>query len=499
MDNHGTLKVHVTDEAGTALAGAQWYLVGYDRSDSTDANGDLVLEIPYGSYSIAFRKSGYQGLAPQEFEVRLGEETAATVALKEATTGQLNGRVIDRLGTGVAGASVTIANNKGETVATLTTDAEGNFDAGELPVKPSGSYSITASGAGLTVTEPISISGGDVNSVMIELVPDRGELAQRDATEGYTSWMIKAAWPGFLDVGGQSIYVWYGNYAVRVGAQYWDGTRDLNRVEVTTWGGTYETHVTKGEIEFPVSGDDLTGNTGKKLPTAMATATDAASQSWWKSTAKTAISLYKEYSPAITLAKEIYSGVKKVQEAFSDEDQWLILGQGAEILTWKESLEDFNVRPEWDWEHPIDSAASIKKAIPTSFAIPIVIGGSSVQDTAVRVDGIDVVDKQTGEVYYSDRSEWYSYSDDEAANSSVRSFDIDRIGVPVENVRILVWVKVQKYWNDAPGGTCFDQREQQVVIMDPGTGGQKAFIAPGDMYLDPGRWTTQEIARLTGD
>ncbi len=154
---------------------------------------------------------------------------------------------------------------------------------------------------------------------------------------------------------------------------------------------------------------------------------------------------------------------------------------------------------EWDWNHPLDSAKSLKEAIPTSFAIPIVIGGASVQETAVRVDGIDVVDKDTGEVYYSDRAQWFSYSDDAEANSSIRTFDIDRMGVPVDNVRIYVWVKVQKYWNDAPGGTCFDQREQQVVIMDPDTGGQKAFIAPGDMYLDPSRWTTEDIARLTGD
>ena len=499
MDNHGTLVVHVTDEAGVALSGVDTYLVGYDRSENTDANGDLTLEVPFGTYSIAFRKSGYQGLAPQEFEVRLGEQTRATVVLKEATSGQLTGRVIDRLGTGVAGASVTIANSKGEAVSTLTTDAEGHFDAGELPVKPSGNYSITASATGLTVTEPVALSGGEVASVMIELVPDRGELAQRDATEGYTSWMIKAAWPGFLDVGGQSIYVWYGNYAVRVGAQYWDGDRDLNRVQVTTWGGKYETHATKGEIEFPVSGDDLTGNTGKKLPPPMGQVTDAASQSWWKSTAKSALSLYKEYSPAITLAKTIYSGIQDVREAFSDEDQWLILGQGAEILTWKESLDDFTVADEWDWNHPLDSAKSLKEAIPTSFAIPIVIGGASVQETAVRVDGIDVVDKETGEVYYTDRAQWFSYSDDAAANSSIRTFDIDRMGVPVDNVRIYVWVKVQKYWNDAPGGTCFDQREQQVVIMDPDTGGQKAFIAPGDMYLDPGRWTTEDIARLASD
>lgn len=55
------------------------------------------------------------------------------------------------------------------------------------------------------------------------------------------------------------------------------------------------------------------------------------------------------------------------------------------------------------------------------------------------------------------------------------------------------------YWQGALGGTCFDQREQQVIIFDPDTGGMKAFIAPGDLYKDPSRWTTEDIARLTED
>ncbi|MCE5204472.1 MAG: carboxypeptidase-like regulatory domain-containing protein [Actinomycetia bacterium] len=499
MDNHGTLVVRVTDDAGEALAGVQSYLVGFDRSETTDSSGKITLEAPFGAYRIAFRKAGYQELAPQPFEVRLGETTNATVVLKEATAATLTGRVIDRQGTGVAGARVTVVNSKGETAATLTCDENGHFDAGELPVKPSGAYKVTATGAGLTVTEPISLSGGEVASAMIELVPDRGELAQRDVTEGYTSWMIKAAWPGFLDVSGQAMYVWYGNYAVRVGAQYWDGDRDLNRVEVTTWGGKYETHATKGEVEFPVSKDDLTGTSAKKLPPPMGEVTDAAGQSWFKKTAKSATSLYKEYSPAITLGKEIYAGAKKVKETFGDEDEWLTLGQGPELLTWKESLDDFKVADEWDWEHPLDSAKSLKEAIPTSFAIPVVIGGASVQNTAVRVDGIDVVDKQTGEVYYSDRAQWFSFSDDADTNSSTRTFDIGRAGVPIGRVRIFVWVTVQKYWNGEPAGTCFDQREQQLIVFDPDTGGQKAFIAPGDMYLAPGDWSSDYLERLAAD
>lgn len=501
MDNHGTLRFHVVDETGKALSGAQVFVMGYQRTDKTDSAGDVVYMIPSGVYRFAFKKSGYHAVSPSEYIVRLGEEIAETVTMREATTANLSGRVVDKRGNGVGGASVSIKDSKDEVVAQPTADANGDFGPIELSTKPSGSYLITATGNGVTVEEPISLIGGGVTSVMVELIPGRGELSERAATEGYTSWMIKAGWPGFLDVGGQSIYVWYGNYAMRVGAEYWDGSRELNRVSVTAWGGTYETHVTKGEIEFSVSGDDLTGNGGKKLPPAMGHTTDAASQAWWKTAAKTGFSLYKKYDPAINLAKEIYNGVQAVREAWSDEssEDWIVLGQGPELLTWKEALEDFNTRPSWDGDHPWDSAMSYAGAIPTSFAIPIVIGGSSVQETAARVDGVDVVDKETGEVYATDRSQWYSYDDLTGEGTAYKSFEIERSSVYAEDVRIFVWVTTQKYWHGAPGGTCFEQREKQVVIFDPGSGGMEAFIAPGDLYKDPSRWTTEDIARLTED
>lgn len=497
MDDHGTLRIRVTDqETGKAVSGVQVYIMGYPRTDKTDSSGEVAYNIPKGPYLFAFKKSGYHAISPTEFSVGLGKERTASVVMRPATTASLTGRVVDRKGKGVEGATVRILDYKDEQVAAPTVDSEGVFSIADLPVKPSGNYAIAATGDGVTVTEPVSLTGGEVTSVTVKLIPGRGELAERVATEGYTSWMIKAGWPGFMDVGGQSIYVWYGNYAIRLGAQYWDGSRELNRVDVTAWGGKYETHCTKGEIEFKVTGDDLTGKSGKKLPPPMGQATDAASQSWWKSTAKKGYELYEKHKDAINLGKEILTGAKKVKEAWDDQDQWIILGQGPELLTWKEALEDFATRPSWDSDHPLDSVKSFIKAIPKSFAIPIVIGGSSVQETAVRVDGIDVVDKETGEVHRSDRAQWYSYDDLTGDGTAFKSYEIEQSGVSAEDVRILVWIRVQKYWQGRPGGTCFSEREQQVIVFDPGTGGIKAFIAPGDLYKNPDRWTTDYISRL---
>jgi hypothetical protein len=44
----------------------------------------------------------------------------------------------------------------------------------------------------LTVTESFSLTGGEVNSTVIELIPERGKLAERSIINGFTSWIIKA-------------------------------------------------------------------------------------------------------------------------------------------------------------------------------------------------------------------------------------------------------------------------------------------------------------------
>ena len=112
----------------------------------------------------------------------------------------------------------------------------------------------------------------------------------------------------------------------------------------------------------------------------------------------------------------------------------------------KKRLDDFNVNPEFDSSDPLGSMWSIVEAVPTSFAIPIVIGGSSVQDTAVRVDQVDVVRLATGEVLWSTGlSEWYSHEGPgEIANENGERYAFTQPDVEYDDVVIYVWLTVQK-------------------------------------------------------
>jgi len=136
----------------------------------------------------------------------------------------------------VAGATVAITNPAGDVVASPPVSAGGTFEPVELPAKPPTTYTVTVSGNGLTIDEDVRLLGGDDLFMTYGLVPGRGDLRIRSATEGYTSWMVKAGWPGLGEIAGADMYVWYGNYAITVGAEYWDGTDELAAVDVTVLG-----------------------------------------------------------------------------------------------------------------------------------------------------------------------------------------------------------------------------------------------------------------------
>ncbi|MGB9794679.1 MULTISPECIES: hypothetical protein [Caldisericum] len=115
------------------------------------------------------------------------------------------------------------------------------------------------------------------------------------------------------------------------------------------------------------------------------------------------------------------------------------------MLTWKQSLEDLVEFPSWNWDHPFDSAKDFVKSIPTNFAISVVIGGHSVENTVVRVDGVDIMNYKTGEIYYSNRLQWYNnYTLRDTENVTSKTFELDRSDIPVEDVRIFVWLTIQK-------------------------------------------------------
>lgn len=468
MDNHGVLRTKVVDQDGATLSGVDVYLIANRQHDKTDSNGIAAYDISAGTYHFSFVKRGYWSIPDESLEVLLGQDRTETVVMQEATTGFLSGQVVDRYGTLVAGASVTIKAPDGSVVAQFTTDDGGFFPETELPAKPPKTYKITASSGGLTVDQGEQLYGGDHRSVVVALIPERGDLRIRQATEGYTSWMIEASFTGFMVLPSAAMYVWYGNYAISVAALYWSGNGDMAGVDVTVWGGTYETHATQSEIDLTEMNQDY----GELFKTTAIEGFGGLIKE-----------LATEHSADLL---GIFGSTKDLITGDASEDA-VMTGQGRELITWKEALSDFDMNPEFDSSDPLGSMWNVVEAVPTSFAIPIVIGGSSVQDTTVRVEQVDVVSLATGEVLWSSgHSEWYSHmGTGEIANENGKHYALNKPNVEYDKVAIYVWLTVQKLSGGAPGGTCFDQREQQVVVFYPGSKRMQALIAPGDMYLNP--------------
>jgi hypothetical protein len=471
LDDHGVVTLRVVDEAGQPLDGVDVYLKDYGEHEHTPASGELSWDISAHAYTFSFVKRGYRSIPEREVTVALGQTRTETITMEEVTTAFLGGRVVDKKGAPVAGATVKITNARDEVVAQPVVDAGGSFGPVELLAKPAQGYTVTVSGNGLTLTDDVLLYGGDDFFLTYGLVPGRGELRLRSATEGYTSWMIKAGWPGLGEVSGTDMYVWYGNYAISVGAEYWKGTDELSAVDVSVWGGTYETHATKSELDFsgwfepPETGSVFDITKWADIPGELA----------------------GEHSADLL---DITGSLVDGFTGKTAEDS-IVTGQGNELLTWKEARSDFNPEPEFDSAKPLESLWNVVDGVPHSFAIPIVIGGSSEQQTAVRVDQVDVVRLGTGQpVDLSDsQAQWYSFQGpaEGADNQNGRRYEVEQNDVAYDDVVVYVWLTVQKYWQGAPGGTCFEQRQKQVVVFHPGPQRMQGFIASGDLYRDPSR------------
>lgn len=472
LDNHGTVTIRVVDEAGAPLAGVGVFLHDSGERAVTPTSGEVGWDISAGTYTVSFVLRGYHPEAAREVEVVLGEDRDETITLRAATTAFLGGRVVDARGGPVAGATVTITSPAGDVVATPPVSAGGTFEPVELPAKPPTTYTVTVSGNGLTIDEDVRLLGGDDLFMTYGLVPGRGDLRIRSATEGYTSWMVKAGWPGLGEISGADMYVWYGNYAITVGTEYWEGTDELAAVDVTVWGGTYETHATASEIDFsgwfepPDAGTVWDVTDWADVPTTLGT---------------------QHANALLGLGEGIYG----LFADSDDADEWIVTGQGNELLTWAEAQSDFAPHPEFDSSDPLGSMFSVTEAVPRDFAIPIVIGGSSEQQTAVRVDQVDVVRLGPGSAVemLGPTSEWFSFQGpvDGWENQNGKRYEVASPGVAYDDVVVYVWLTVQKLSGGDPGGTCFDQRERQVVVFHPGPQQVEGFIASGSLYRDASR------------
>ena len=462
-DNHGILRLRVQSEAGSAISGARVDLQNSSVSDTTPSSGTLVYDLPAGTYHFDVAKRGYWAQEGRSFTVVVGQDVPEPITLTVATEADLTGQVLDRYLQPVPGATVKIKPQSGAE-QTVQANANGEFGPVRVPASPSKTYQLTATSPslpGLSGNATTTVYGGDVDYTTLVIAPVAvTSLKGVSATEGYTSWMVKASWPGFMSLPSAAMYVWMGNYSIRVGAEYWTDTKSISGVTVAVQGGTYETHATTSEVDFTEMNQDY----GELFDvTKFSEDEESVGQSVWRWVKETAGDVV-----------DIGSSIKDLITGDSANDA-VITGQGPQLLTWKEAKSDFAIDDVTD--------------IPLGFAIPICIGGSSEQRTSVRVDRVDLVDVSTRQVLWSTAGNpsagahpWYSWQGSDHDN--MRGYSVTTPDISYKTTAVYVWLRVGK--TSAAGGTpeqtAFEQRAEQLVIFRPDNKAMVAFIAPGDLY-----------------
>jgi hypothetical protein len=164
LDAEVDLVVTVIDQStADPISGATVRISGAEAAQSrTDASGEArFIGIPTGNYQIDATQTGYRAGRAQ-VSVAVGS-TAETLQL--AAAGGLAGRVTESAqGLGVGGASVTV---DGQPSLSATTDAQGNFDLGEVQA---GTYTVRAAKGGVTASQSVTVSGSTSQTVNLVLV-----------------------------------------------------------------------------------------------------------------------------------------------------------------------------------------------------------------------------------------------------------------------------------------------------------------------------------------
>src|SRR6202022_2906967 len=88
--------------------------------------------------------------------------------------GAVQGTIVDQTGSAVAGATATLRNQGTNQTRTLSTNPEGSFHAGELPV---GQYELRVESPGFSpyLNNAIVISIGRLVQITVRLAPARGQ------------------------------------------------------------------------------------------------------------------------------------------------------------------------------------------------------------------------------------------------------------------------------------------------------------------------------------
>ncbi|HET9792530.1 MAG TPA: carboxypeptidase regulatory-like domain-containing protein [Candidatus Angelobacter sp.] len=147
---------------GTALSGAT---VTFSRGSTvSDANGNYTFKaVPPGTYTITAVRAGF---VPASVTATVAS-SAVTANIRIATGGKIAGKVVNRSGVAISGASVRIVGGLVPTTITVLTNSTGVYNSNWIAV---GTYTVQVSKPGFaTQTKTTSMSAGATATVNFTL------------------------------------------------------------------------------------------------------------------------------------------------------------------------------------------------------------------------------------------------------------------------------------------------------------------------------------------
>ncbi len=163
----GNIAVTVVDADGNPLADALVEAMSEDTlaaSDTTDANGEVVLEVQPGTYNVEATKAGYQRPDPEGVDVAATETSEVALTMQSEPPGSISGLVArDLSGEPVGGMTVEVLS--GESVLATTVSTENTQTASDgtpynyrFDSVPTGQVTIRPDPTGFTVSPPTQIA-----------------------------------------------------------------------------------------------------------------------------------------------------------------------------------------------------------------------------------------------------------------------------------------------------------------------------------------------------
>jgi large repetitive protein len=156
----GTITGRITNAStGAGLAGAT---VSYNGgSTKSDTNGNYTLSAANpGTYTVTATLTGW---VTESTSVTVVSGGTVTGNIKLATGGKAAGKVTNKSGAAISGATVKVTGGIVPTTVTVTTNSTGNYDSGWVPI---GNYSITVSKSGFTTqTKNTTVTTGGTVTV----------------------------------------------------------------------------------------------------------------------------------------------------------------------------------------------------------------------------------------------------------------------------------------------------------------------------------------------